>query len=132
MTDAERRLLAANAAFYEAFASGDYGRLEALWARDRAVAVIHPGWPPIFGREAVLQSWRQILEGPAPPDIAMSDARSLGPGDLGCVICVEHLPGGQLVATNLFALEEGEWRLVHHQAGPLPPGAEPEPSERVH
>jgi hypothetical protein len=36
------------------------------------------------------------------------------------VICVEHLDGGDLIATNVFAREGTLWKLVHHQAGPTP------------
>ena len=35
------------------------------------------------------------------------------------MICREVLEQqGWLIATNLFAREEGGWRMVHHQAGP--------------
>jgi ketosteroid isomerase-like protein len=132
MTTAEREVLAANEAFYAAFTNRDYPQLETLWAREHEVAVIHPGWPPLFGRTAVLESWRQIVEGPGAPQISCSDARTLGSGDPVCVVCVEHLPGGLLVATNLFVREAGAWKLVHHQAGPLPPEVPGPTSESVH
>jgi len=132
MATTEGDVLAANEAFYSAFASRDFQRIEGLWAREHDVAVIHPGWPPLFGRIAVLDSWRRIVEGPAAPQVACSHARTLGVGDPACVICVEHLTGGLLVATNLFALEAGAWKLVHHQAGPLPPEAVDSPVEPLH
>ena len=132
MSDDQRELLGANQAFYEAFRSRDLARLEELWARDQEVAVIHPGWPAIHGRKEVLASWKRILEGPSPPEIVCGDARAYALGSAGFVICVEHLDGGDLIATNVFAREQASWKMVHHQAGPTPQ-IEPEvPQGPVH
>jgi hypothetical protein len=38
---------------------------------------------------------------------------------LALVTCEEELDGGSLAASNLFVLENGLWRLVHHQATPI-------------
>jgi ketosteroid isomerase-like protein len=124
-------LLQANTAFYEAFAQRDVERLCSLWARDAEIACIHPGWPAVHGRPAVLESWRSIFGG-NPPEIAVTDARAYVYGETGFVICTELLPGGTLVATNVFVLEAGEWRLVHHQAGPAPDIELPEPTGPLH
>ncbi len=35
------------------------------------------------------------------------------------VTCEEELDAGSLAATNMFVKEQGEWRLVHHQASPI-------------
>ncbi len=32
----------------------------------------------------------------------------------------EILPNGILIATNIFAREDGAWRMVHHHASPAP------------
>jgi len=61
MTAAEREVLEANAAFYAAFEQRDPEAMDALWAREAPVACLHPGWEPLFGREAVVGSWRRIL-----------------------------------------------------------------------
>ena len=47
-------------------------------------------------------------------------------GDFACVICHEVLDQGFLVATNLFVLEDGQWKIIHHQAGTAPPPEEEE------
>ena len=131
MTTDEREVLAANQRFYDAFAARDLEKLEASWALEHDLAVIHPGWPPVFGRNAVLDTWRQIVKGPEPPNIRCSNARARVTGDTAYVICTEHLDGGDLVATNLFVREDNDWRLLHHQAGPTPPPAPGSP-ETVH
>ncbi|BGE86751.1 MULTISPECIES: nuclear transport factor 2 family protein [Methylosinus] len=126
----ETSLLAANAAYYRAFIEGDIDRMSALWGEDD-VACIHPGWPPLFGREAVLASYRDILRNPMQEPIVRRNERALIAGAEGRVICVEVVGGAALVATNWFRFAGGAWRLVHHQASPLAIGApEPPPQER--
>jgi hypothetical protein len=63
----EGRVLEANAAFYDAFAEGDYDRMGDLWARHAHVTCIHPGWDVLSGRTGVLASWRAILGGEPTP-----------------------------------------------------------------
>jgi len=144
----EQAVLAANAAFYAALAAGDYAAMDRLWADAAPVACIHPGWPILVGREAVMDSWRRILA--TPPGIACADAACHAiPGpDPGTgtayVTCMERIGPALLAATNLFVREQGQWRIAHHQAGhvleteaapaPLPgsdPGLAP-PRGRLH
>jgi ketosteroid isomerase-like protein len=122
MTADEREVLGANAAFYAAFERNDVEAMDALWARDAPVACLHPGWEPLLGREAVVSSWRRILQGGgAPPEIRCERASAHVAGDAAWVLCAEIVPGGELAATNLFVRERGVWRIVHHHASPLPP-----------
>jgi len=116
-------LLRANAEFYRAFAAGELAAIDALWARAAPVSCIHPGWQGLFGRDAVIESWRAILG--RPPAIRMLGARAHVLGSVGYVTCIELIGESVLVATNIFARENGDWKLVHHQAGP---SAEPIPS----
>ena len=116
--DDDDDVLAANAAFYEAFRGEDLAAMDALWARTAPVACVHPGWPPLVGREQVMESWRGILTAGAPP-IRAESPRVLQLGDVAYVICYEVVPGGRLVATNVFVREDGSWRMVHHHAGPV-------------
>ncbi len=124
----EFEVLDANDAFYRAFARRDVDAMEALWARRAPVACVHPGWDALRGREEVMESWRAILRGAGSPEIGCSHASAQVLGEIALVICHEHVPGGPLVATNVFVREDGGWRLVHHQASPLATDAE-EPGE---
>ena len=54
-------VLFCNEAFYSAFSNGDIVAMSNLWAQTNDVSVIHPGWEPLFGREAVLSSWADIV-----------------------------------------------------------------------
>lgn len=124
---AVREVLEANEAFYRAFREGSMEEMEDVWARGLPTAVLHPGWRALEGRDAVMESWRRILEGEGGGlDIQCRDPRAYVLGEVAYVLCTEAVGDGVLGATNLFALEEGAWRMVHHQAGP---GAGPEPEE---
>jgi ketosteroid isomerase-like protein len=112
-------VLSANLEFYRAFASHDAAAMEAIWAEVAPVICVHPGWTPVAGRAAVLQSWRNILANPEAPSVMCHDDRAFLYGDTAVVLCEEELDTGHLVATNVFVREGGRWRMVHHQAGPI-------------
>ncbi|MGE0322029.1 MAG: nuclear transport factor 2 family protein [Polyangiaceae bacterium] len=123
----EEALLAANSAFYRAFRERDYEEMDALWARESIVACIHPGAPALYGRGPVLASWRAILSSPDSPRIHCGNEQPTLLGEAGMVTCVERVGRTRVAATNLFVLEHGSWRMLHHHASPI--GAdEPEPS----
>jgi len=126
MSDTEA-VLFANEAFYRAFADGDARAMASVWAARDEIACLHPGWGPVFGRDEVLASWSAIFAAPQPPGIACLDARARIHGDAAFVICFEQLPGGRLVATNLFAREGAVWKMIMHQAGPVAAGSGPPP-----
>ena len=119
MSPAEADVLAANAAFYVAFASGDADAMEGLWAKAAPIACIHPGWDALRGRTRVMASWQAILSGDGGPAITCSGATAHVLGESAFVVCYETIEGTRLVATNTFVLETGSWRLVHHQAAPI-------------
>ncbi len=112
-------IIAANAAFYAAFAAGDFAALAALWADEETISCIHPGWPAIIGRTAVLGSWRDILKNPERPQIVCAEPQAIVTADQARVLCIELVEGTPLVATNYFRRIEGHWRLVHHHSSPI-------------
>lgn len=119
-------VLFANEAFYAAFAARDVAALEALWSHRADVSCIHPGWGPLVGRDAVMESWRDIVTGRQPPKITCHGARAAVLGSVAYVICFERVGEGTLIATNIFSREDGAWKMVHHQAGACPPLATPQ------
>ena len=112
-------VLAANLQFYHAFAVRDIAAMDWLWARHAPVVCVHPGWPPLADRDAVIESWRGILSNPDSPRVACYDEQVFLYGDMALVVCEEELDGGTLIASNWFVREEGLWRMAHHQAGQL-------------
>lgn len=115
----EAALLAANTEFYRAFRDRDYERMDALWARESIVACIHPGAPALYGRGPVLASWRAILGSPDSPRIVCSGEQATLLGEAGMVTCVERVGRTRVACTNLFVLERGSWRMLHHHASPI-------------
>jgi ketosteroid isomerase-like protein len=125
--DDDEGVLAANEAFYLAFASRNVDAMDELWARERPVTCVHPGWDMLVGRPAVMASWRAILRSENPL-IEASAARVQLLGRVAYVLCFEGVRGEApvLVATNIFIREEDRWRLVHHHAGQLASPRAPE------
>ena len=128
MTNAdEAALLFVNEAFYLAFQTHDMRAMDALWSNHHSVQCIHPGWPPLFGREAVMESWLRILSNRAAPNVTFSHAVASPLGEFGLVICHERVADNSLVATNMFHRSGREWRIIHHQSSPAPEPDEREP-----
>ena len=124
--------LFANDAFYQAFRTQDLAAMDRVWARQSPVACIHPGWSALTARDDIMESWQAIFANPEAPDIACRGAKAYVSGQQSFVICYELLGKGLLAATNIFVMEAGIWKMVHHQAGPCSPPpaglpAEPEP-----
>jgi ketosteroid isomerase-like protein len=117
MNDKEA-VLAANAAFYQAFEAGDPEAMAAVWSVGPLVACTHPGWTAIVGRDDVLESWARILEGSA-GRVSCFDPIPNVMGDAAFVTCGESVGSNLLAATNVFVREGGAWRLVHHHASPV-------------
>lgn len=128
MTDSvDPLILFANEAFYSAFAGADFDAMDALWAREAGLACLHPGAAPLFERTAIMKSWSQILSG-GPTEIVCREPRVVCRTGLALIVCYEVIGNGALLATNGFVHEDGQWRMVFHQAGPSPstprPGGE--------
>jgi hypothetical protein len=114
-----RDALAANAAFYAAMRAGDLAGMDALWTRARMAICTHPNQPTLFGRRAVMESWRMILTLFRPPRIRALAPHAVVTGGTALVLCRERVGAVELMASNSFAIEDGAWRIVTHQAMPV-------------
>lgn len=123
-TSEQAAVLFANDAFYVAFSNNDIGAMEDLWSEDARVSCVHPGWNTIAGRNQVMASWAAVLADPGSAGIEPLNPFATIHGDIALVVCHEIYPEGYLIATNVFKLENGEWKMVHHQAGRAPPPPE--------
>jgi len=111
-------ILAANALYYSAFSSGDFARMSELWA-DEDVSCVHPGWPILIGRQAVLESYKNILRNPMQETIVVREEVAIVSARDGRVCCVEMAGDMPLATTNWFRRIHGLWRMIHHQASPI-------------
>ena len=139
MREIIRAVLTANGEFYRAFRERDIGALEDLLAVRSPVACIHPGWDILTDRDEVLNSWRRILSRQQDVAIECRNATPYVFDDVAIVLCHEHLGDHTLAATNMFRHEDGEWRMIHHQASPMAVSMDepedqdiPEPTRRLH
>ncbi len=117
----DHAVLDANERFYRAFREADMEAMERLWAHRADVACTHPGWPALRGRERVMASWRSVMLDHPPPKVECARIEVFDHGELAFVTCVERVSEmrSELVATNIFVKEEGEWLLAHHHSGPI-------------
>ena len=105
-------VLAANRAFYDAFNAKDVEAMAEIWA-DGEVTCIHPHRAVVAGREAVLHTWRQILENPDQGRIVFAAENPRIEGDAAVVA------GVPIAATNVFLRAGGRWRMIHHHGSPV-------------
>ena len=117
--DSERAVLDANARFYEAFAARDLAAMTAAWSSDATIVCVHPGWPPIRGRDPVLASFKAIFQADDGPTPTCENPTVNVLGDAAFVVCRERLGPAVLVATNVFVQTTDGWRLAHHHASAL-------------
>lgn len=110
--------LFANEAFYLAFSKHDLLAMEQLWAKESPLVCIHPGWPALTERNLILASWKSILQNPATGAITPHHARAFVYGAFAAVVCYEEVQGEFLAASNGFIFENGQPRMVFHQASP--------------
>ncbi len=108
----------ANEAFYLAFEGKDFEAMSNLWSKEREVVCLHPGWPALVGRDAVLDSWRNILANPRQGQVSFYAATCQQIAtDAVMVVCYEQAGDAVMVATNVFAVEDDRLCLVSHHAG---------------
>lgn len=112
-----QQVLRANDAFFEAFGNRDAEAMERIWARNVPVACIHPNWKPVTTRPQVMDSWRAILRNPHQPRVLAGAANArIIHADVAYLICRAFVGGTPLAVTNVFAREDGEWRMVLYHA----------------
>lgn len=108
--------------FYDAFSEMDWAAMCNVWSKEpSAVRCVHPGMEAVEGRDAVLESWKQILDGPGAgfsiePDRVKIEICGL----VAICSCIEKTPGGgKMEALNVYKRENGSWRMTLHHAGPV-------------
>lgn len=126
----------ANEAFYIAFANHDLQSMERLWDPQADLVCVHPGWPPLTDRAAIMESWARILGNSEQPAIAVHALTPVPVSDAMLVVCYERMGDGAggtdatvMVASNMFVDGVDGPRLVFHHSGLCgDPPQFPEPS----
>ena len=130
----EESIIAANESFYKAFNARDLDAMKIVWASHEKVTCVHPGWMPLNGLKSIIDSWEGIFKNSGNMDIQMTDISITASENLAWVSCVEKLYtiathgvlASKVFSTNLFQLNEGNWKMIMHHASPLPSSPESE------
>ena len=99
-------LLEANAAFYQAFESLDMRAMAALWEESDRLFCVHPGGQPLYGRAAVIGSWRNIMSNTGRIRFTITGLRAHIDGLVGRVTVhedIQSIAGGQRHSPDLYA-----------------------------
>jgi len=120
----------AEQAFYEAFETFDLKAMMTVWADREFVECIHPMSDRAQGRSQVEASWRQIFDGGLRIRMQRTNIHRTQDALLAVHVLYEHLSiTGEtahhppIIATNIYQLIEGSWRMVLHHASPSPEDA---------
>ena len=123
-------VLAVNRQFERAFSSLDIKSLEATWAHDRNVTVIHPvSKTPLIGWDAVRKSWEEALSRWIELSVSMDEPHVGIGSNVAWVVAVERVRGRRpngdaaefsALTTNVYEKREGSWLMVHHHASRMP------------
>lgn len=128
--DDKADVLAANAQVEQAFSKLDVKAIEATWAQDGSVSVIHPSSKaPILGWEAVQKTYADHPVRYKDFSVAMNNPQVTTNGNVAWVIGIEkvyaHRANGDVLdisalTTNIFEKRGDKWLLVHHHASRMP------------
>ena len=116
----------ANAQLYAAFETGDVDLMEAVWDDGDSVVCVHPGWPMLRGRAAVLRSWSAVMANTDYIQFFLTDVAVSVQGETAVVTCTENVltsadvgENAAVVATNVFVRRPEGWRLQVHHGSPV-------------
>ncbi len=125
-SEAEKELRAANDQFYAALNAmfvGELAPMNAIWSHRNDVTIMGPFGGRLTGWAAVEAEFKKEAGMKLGGHVACKDVFVQVGGDMGYSVCVEE---GQNMsaddkpvvvffrATNVFRLENGQWKLVHH------------------
>ncbi len=136
----ETAVAAANLGFYRALEARSLSGMDVVWSHSDQTACVHPGWHRLDGWDEIRRSFANIFASSRPWTVSCEDVRVVAMGDTAWVSCVEVIrPFGsdrsdaaaRMQSTNIFILESGEWKLLHHHASASPDDPEGDEDETV-
>jgi uncharacterized protein (TIGR02246 family) len=114
----------AEAAFYRAFSQRDIAAMMAVWAEGEDTLCVHPGGQVVRGSDAIRKSWTEIFGNAPEMQFVVAEQQHSHDERLAVHVVYEHiraggqLPRGPIVATNVYRLTSGGWRMILHHASP--------------
>jgi len=129
MTNPEDKeaILAANQAFYSAFADRDLKSMTSLWWQGSSSICVHPGSSPIVGWTDIRDSWNSIFQNTNSLEIDTEIIKVEVDQALAYVLLREIVlqsnqgrrMKAQSLATNIFQKMAQKWYLVSHHGSPI-------------
>lgn len=121
-----------NDRFYQALSLADFNAMQRLWLDSADAICVHPGWTPLYGWEAIRESWRSIFAHQGPLHVWASDVSVRLFGQTAELRCLENIDSGQVAgagiiqthATNVFRRVHDDWKMLEHHAAPARTGAQ--------
>ncbi|MBK5269504.1 MAG: nuclear transport factor 2 family protein [Bacteroidia bacterium] len=126
-TKIEQEIRSANDQLYaglNAMFTGDLELLNNLWSHSEYITDMGPFGGRLTSWNEVSEEFRKEAAMKFGGKIVCKDLHVFAGTDMGYIVCVEEgenmsADGKQVVvshrATNIFHLENGQWKLVHHQ-----------------
>lgn len=126
--NSEAKVLAINQRFYQALEEMNLEEMDAVWLHEDWVACVHPGWELLEGWDPIRESWARIFENTRRMKVGVSNVSVRLEGATAWVNCIEQVTSSfetgfstaWVQATNIYVERDGQWRLVHHHASPIP------------
>lgn len=117
--------ISAEHSFYQAFERGDLQLMTQVWADDPNSVCVHPGGGRLQGREAILESWGEILSSVSGLIIRTTDLVLLDRGHFSLhhlreQFYVEGQRRGVILVTNAYRQTSEGWQMVLHHGSPDP------------
>jgi ketosteroid isomerase-like protein len=103
--------------------TGNAELLSAVWSHSDYVTQMGPFGGRLTGWQAVNEEFKKVADMKLGGKIVCKDLHIYTGTDMGYTVCVEEgeniSPEGKSVmvshrATNIFHLENGQWKLIHH------------------
>ncbi|WP_336360320.1 YybH family protein [Haladaptatus sp. ZSTT2] len=124
---ADTGVRAASDKFYKALgqmAAGNADSMAEVWSHRDDVTTMHPIGGREVGWEAVKEPWNAVAGLAEKGTVTRKDQFIRVMGDVAYELTTEQASmtlGGQSLdaeyrATNIYSLEDGEWKIVHHHA----------------
>jgi ketosteroid isomerase-like protein len=109
-------------------ANGDADSMEDIWSHDSTVTALHPVGERTVGWDNVRESFQQVAQIASEGHIKLDDQIIQVVGDLAYELGSERgqvvLSGHQVTldhrVTNIYRLEAGSWKIVHHHTDVSP------------
>jgi ketosteroid isomerase-like protein len=127
----EERVRKASEQFYSALSnmtSGDAKALNDVWSHSQSVTTMHPIGGQETGWDKVQRSWQKVSEVSKHGKVRLTNQVINVSGDMAYELGVEQgsmeLGGKQINidhrVTNIYRLENGNWKIVHHHCDVAP------------